>query len=407
MGQNVSLKRPKISLTWVLREQQAQQETRNSIKSFNWNVKSNEKVLFKKTSKSNEKLFSEKYVSDNNLNDFRNTKKPNEEKKKDESRKSEKIKRFHETCCKQRNSPDSNYDRLTDCAKVKSLSQVNLTGKESSIYVTSAQSDSGVNRRYKRYRRKRSPKFGYNINNVNEFLSKCSLSNPANIPVVLSNASILYQTRTGRQVETPLPLGMVVNSIFKNQNWLYVQTPHAEEGYVNFHACLPLGIIQRPHSMTTNCWETNTDVFPNPLSGNLTDSEKEVQLHRSGARSEGRQTPKLKRRNPSRTCSEKYLDSLYLLASQPKIIDHAYAELKPTAQVSRCNQEKLNVNMSSKRKILLAITADFTSDLTIVKKGDVVRLLACKEYEDKIWYFIKNKDGSECYIPSSVATEFL
>ena len=221
MGQNVSLKRPKISLTWVLREQQAQQDTRNSIKSFNWNVKPNEKVLFKKTSKSNEKLFSEKYVSDNNLNDFRNTKKPNEEKKKDESRKSEKIKRFHETCCKQRNSPDSNYDRLTDCAKIKSLSQVNLTGKESSIYVTSAQSDSGVNRRYKRYRRKRSPKFGYNINNVNEFLSKCSLSNPANIPVVLSNASILYQTRTGRQVETSLPLGMIVNSIFKNQNWLY------------------------------------------------------------------------------------------------------------------------------------------------------------------------------------------
>jgi len=227
MGQNVSLKRPKISLTWVLREQQAQQDTRNSMKSFNWNVKpNNEKVLFKKTSKSNEKLFSEKYVSDNNLNDFRNTKKPNEDKKKDESRKSEKIKRFHENCCKQRNSPDSNYDRLTDCAKVKSLSQVNLTGKgnyteQSSIYVTSAQSDSGVNRRYKRYRRKRSPKFGYNINNVNEFLSKCSLSNPANIPVVLSNASILYQTRTGRQVETSLPLGMVVNSIFKNQNWLY------------------------------------------------------------------------------------------------------------------------------------------------------------------------------------------
>lgn len=161
--------------------------------------------------------------------------------------------------------------------------------------------------------------------------------------------------------------------------------------------------------MTTNCWETNTDIFPNPC-GNLTDSEKEVQLHRSGARSEGRQTPKLKRKNPTRTCSEKYLDSLYLLASQPKIIDYAYAELKPTAQVSTAsnNQDKLNVNISTKRKILLAITDDFTSDYyTSVKKGDVVRLLACKEYEDKIWYFIKNKDGSECYIPSFIATEFL
>lgn len=44
-------------------------------------------------------------------------------------------------------------------------------------------------------------------------------------------------------MEIPLPLGMVVNSVFKNQNWLYVQTPHGEEGYVNFDACLPLGII--------------------------------------------------------------------------------------------------------------------------------------------------------------------
>lgn len=232
MGQNVSLKRPKISLTWVLREQQShQQDTRNSIKSFNWNVKAaTDKTLFKKTSKSNEKLFSEKYVSDNNnFNDFRNTKKPTDEKKmKDETRKGDKMKRFHENCCnKQRSSPDSNYDRLTDCAKIKSLSQVNLAAKNNTyteqppIYVTSAQSDSGVNRRYRRYRKKRLPKFGYNINNVNEFLSKCSLSNPANIPVVLSNASILYQTRTGRQVETSLPLGMIVNSIFKNQNWLY------------------------------------------------------------------------------------------------------------------------------------------------------------------------------------------
>lgn len=149
-----------------------------------------------------------------------------------------------------------------------------------------------------------------------------------------------------------------------------------------------------------NCWEICTDIFPNP---SLTDSDKE--LHRSGARSEGTKTPKLKRRNPSRTCSEKYLDSLYLLASQPKIID--YAELKPTAQVSRTNQEKINVNISSKRKILLAITDDFTSDYTSVKKGDVVRLLACKEYDDKIWYFIKNRDGNEFYIPSFVATEFL
>jgi hypothetical protein len=142
-----------------------------------------------------------------------------------------------------------------------------------------------------------------------------------------------------------------------------------------------------------------------------------------GTRSEGRRTPKM-RRNPSRTCSEKYLDSLYLLASQPKIIDHSYAQLKPTSKCKVTNfdnfdkvnndavinmQEKV-VSLSSKRQMLLAITSDFSpkpNASTSLKKGDVVKLLACKEYEDKLWYFIKNRENCEFYIPSSIATEFL
>lgn len=251
MGQNVSLRRPKISLTWVLREQQNQ-----SQKSIDWKAGTAEKIIFKKSSKSKEKLFSEKYVSENNLTDFRG-----DDKNAAEAKLNERSKKFREKCCGQRQSPDSNYDRI-EGSKLRSLSQANLSVKntysEPSIYITSAQSDSGaLVKRYRR-RRKRSPKFGYNIKNVDEFLSKCSLSNPANIPVVLSNSSILYQTRTGyHQVEIPLPLGMVVNSVFKNQNWLYVQTPHGEEGYVNFTACLPLGIIPNQrfvnHPATVQC----------------------------------------------------------------------------------------------------------------------------------------------------------
>lgn len=248
MGQNVSLRRPKISLTWVLREQQSQANSQQ--KKIDWNGSPAEKIIYKKSSKPKEKLFSEKYVSENNLTDFRA---PNLTEEKVPSQevpdmaKSERTRKFREKCCGQRQSPDSNYDRI-DGSRTKSLSQANLSVKntysEPSIYITSAQSDSGaLVKRYRR-RRKRSPKFGYNIKNVDEFLSRCSLSNPANIPVVLSNSSILYQTRSGyHQVEIPLPLGMVVNSVFKNQNWLYVQTPHGEEGYVNFNACLPLGII--------------------------------------------------------------------------------------------------------------------------------------------------------------------
>lgn len=127
-----------------------------------------------------------------------------------------------------------------------------------------------------------------------------------------------------------------------------------------------------------------------------------------------------------RSCSEKYLDSLYLLASQPKkITDHAtYAQLKPTnqfkitnsnnfdkvngdyVQLKQQHQEKLNVT-STKRQVLLAIVDDYKSDTISVKKGDVVKMLACKEYEDKMWYFIKNREGLESYIPSEIGSEFL
>lgn len=202
MGQNVSLRRPKISLTWVLREQNQPQQK----KPIDWNGNVAEKILFKKSSKPKEKLFSEKYVSENNLTDDFRGQKANEEKLKNvvETR----TKKIREKCCGHRQSPDSNYDQVKTLgdSKPKSLSQANLSSKntysEPSIYITSAQSDSGALVKKYRRRRKRSPKFGYNIKNVDEFLSRCSLSNPANIPVVLSNSSILYQTRVGfHQVE--------------------------------------------------------------------------------------------------------------------------------------------------------------------------------------------------------------
>lgn len=60
-----------------------------------------------------------------------------------------------------------------------------------------------------------------------------------------------------------LPLGTVVNAVFKNQAWLYVQTPHGQEGYVGYAACLPLGILPQPTHGP--CWEDSTDVFPRPL----------------------------------------------------------------------------------------------------------------------------------------------
>ncbi|KAH8380388.1 hypothetical protein KR009_010338, partial [Drosophila setifemur] len=223
-------------------------------------------------------------------------------------------------------------------------------------------------RHRKRRDRHRGQRFGYEIHNVDEFLSRCSLSAPGNIPVVLATASTLYQTRPGGyQLEIPLPLGMVVNAVFKNQNWLYVQTPHAEEGYVGYACCLPLGILPQQarngsSSRNTPCWESNADVFPRPC-GNMTDSEKEIRL-RGGTRSDGARTPRstkpteelLKITNnnnnhpgsnnnnqlakgggstASSLYGEQQVDKLYLrAASKPRLVEKAYAQLRSTRQVA-------------------------------------------------------------------------
>ncbi|KAK5645084.1 hypothetical protein RI129_006384 [Pyrocoelia pectoralis] len=239
-----------------------------------------------------------------------------------------------------------------------------------------------------RHRRRRKPRnigsyekskqieqrFGYEIEDVDAFLTKATIDKPANIPVVLSFSTILYQTRTGGfQSEIQLPLGMVVNAVFKNQNWLYVQTPHTEEGYVNYAACLPLGIIPPPTDSPVPCWENSTDVFPKP-SGNMTDTEKlssrsECSLSRCHSR---------RSRAAYSSCGEKSVDRLYLQAA-------ACAKIKGTKQT------------------LLVVYCDYQGrgkNAISVSKGDVVVLVSSHL---KGWFWIRNNHGHEGLIPSAVA----
>ncbi|XP_075218138.1 SH3 domain-containing protein Dlish [Lycorma delicatula] len=218
-------------------------------------------------------------------------------------------------------------------------------------------------------------RFGYEITDVDAFLTKASLDSPGNIPVVLSSPCLLYQTRVGGyQDEISLPLGMVVNAVFKNQGWLYVQTPHGEEGYVQYTACLPLGIL--PPRTPAPCWETHTDIFPHP-AGNRSDSEK----LRTGTRSEcgGIRTKKFDGRDTMSACGERSVDRLYLRAT-----------------ASAKSRDIL-------RQTLLVISSDYygrgRSTLT-VKKGDVVALI---NDELKDWFWVKNRDGKEGFIPAIIA----
>ncbi|XP_062540536.1 uncharacterized protein LOC134208718 isoform X2 [Armigeres subalbatus] len=613
MGQNLSIRRPKISLTWVLREQAQQQQqqvpTQNQSQSGSQSSATssesyrnqhqhqhhpsthsrrsspvrtilangsaptvtsvpngNVPTRKKSRARSKERLFSEKYVSDNNLTEYHAEKqhkafqvlngsappstehhangttyhngiyrKSNRSYRKNSDRLKKKERSLIYPNLVQSETVDILLNNNNNNSIIINLNQedqllkdkpaaicLKNTHSEPSLYTTVSEPSSSKKHRHRRRReRYRSQRFGYEIQNVDEFLSKCSLSSPGNIPVVLSSAATLYQTRPGSyQIEIPLPLGMVVNAVFKNQNWLYVQTPHAEEGYVAYETCLPLGILppnQRSSSTSkpTPCWESNKDVFPRP-SGNLTDSEKEIQQLRGGTRSEGRRTPRLKRgSNNSRsaasiTCnSEKYLDSLYLrVANQPKSIDSQtqFAQLKLTTKVLQSNppnqlEKKLSSNGSeyghlqqkqattqqnpfhhhhhhkilvksgsgsgsggsggsggssilngghyhktvkgasynsnnsngsngscsklvngnsgsnnlratataAVRQTLLAITDNYCSESVNVQKGDVVTLLACKEYQEKglqnfkQWFFVRTRDGHEGYIPAETA----
>lgn len=203
---------------------------------------------------------------------------------------------------------------------------------------------------------------------------QASLEKPANIPVVLAFPCVLYQTRIGGyQEEISLPLGMVVNAVFKNQTWLYVQTPHAEEGYVNYSSCLPLGILPPKDDKTSPCWEKSTDVFPKPC-GNMTDTEK------LSSRSECSVSRCRSRRSThaASSCEERSVDRLYLRAVS-------------------CAKNR------GTRQTLLVIDSDYIAggkNTLSVSKGDVVVLVSANL---KDWFWVRTRNGTEGFIPAAVA----
>ncbi|XP_047362025.1 uncharacterized protein LOC124953955 isoform X2 [Vespa velutina] len=256
----------------------------------------------------------------------------------------------------------------------KAVSEPSLVTRESTSTPNSR--DKHRHRRTKRPHKTRPPsRFGYEIADLDAFLTKASIERPANIPVVLSFPSVLYQTQGGTQDEMALPLGTVVNAVFKNQTWLYVQTPHGQEGYVGYAACLPLGILPQP--TRGPCWEDSTDVFPRPL-GNMTDTEK-LRDTRSecGARSRNARVRRGSRDAVS-ACGERSVDRLYLRAAA-------------------------NAKTKGARHTLLVIRNDYEgrgANSLSVSKGDVVALLSDHVND---WFWVRSRDGREGFIPAVVA----
>jgi hypothetical protein len=202
MGQ--SLRKPKISLTWVLREQ-AQQQPKTSNTSNNnnktWGSSASEKIAGErkkprsrsKSNERNERHLNKEYLSEKSLKDETASHKSSTSHRKKTDRierkngkvlkKSSCSNRFNENCCNKSNSSNDAYDNLKNSPPfynengtklTASVSHINLSSKntysEPSIY--QSVSESGQLRRQRRRKRHRSPKFGYEIKNVDEFLSK-------------------------------------------------------------------------------------------------------------------------------------------------------------------------------------------------------------------------------------------
>ncbi|XP_057322160.1 uncharacterized protein LOC130665686 isoform X1 [Microplitis mediator] len=380
MGQRPStLLRPKISLTWVLRGQQHQHNDVNGSpsipdaqiirkskdRSSRRSVKSAKSIKSIKTKESAEIIDRDKHDRCNVLQEI------------------DKIVR-HEKPAKELNKQPDNQpaNRKVDAEQLEKDPQDNDKVKRAVSEPTLALKESSTREKHHRHRRaKRNHKprpptrFGYEIADLDSFLTKASIERPANIPVVLSFPTTLYQTQGGVQDEIALPLGTVVNAVFKNQAWLYVQTPHGQEGYVGYAACLPLGILPQP--TCGPCWEDSTDVFPRPL-GNMTDTEK-LRDTRSecGARE---RTSRVKRghRDAVSACGERSVDRLYLRAAA-------------------------NARTKGSRQTLLVIRSDYEgrgNNSISVSKGDVVALLS-----DHVqgWFWVRSRDSREGFIPAVIA----
>ena len=388
MGQRPStLLRPKISLTWVLRGQQ-QPATNSAHSAANENAGPNcgrdnlSRDGKERSSRRSVKSVKEKDGCKENLDV--------EKREKKILHRVEKIERTEKAISKEilvnDRSLDSPLDKQSEKEfpgvketkekeKVKrAVSEPSLVSRESTS--TPSGRDKHRHRRTKRSHKPRPPsRFGYEIADLDAFLTKASIEKPANIPVVLSFPSVLYQTQGGTQDEMALPLGTVVNAVFKNQAWLYVQTPHGQEGYVGYAACLPLGILPQP--TRGPCWEDSTDVFPRPL-GNMTDTEK-LRDTRSecGARGKSSRVRRGSRDTVS-ACGERSVDRLYLRAAA-------------------------NARTKGSRHTLLVIRSDYEGrggNALSVTKGDVVALLSDHVSD---WFWVRSRDGREGFIPAVIA----
>jgi hypothetical protein len=221
MGQNLSLRRPRISLTWVLREHSSQPATTQQqlsqstsldgdgpngpkkASAAEWNsIKTVDRAQNKSRACSkepSERLFNEKYVSEHNLIEYNNVKriqydknssilascgggdiKQNTFRKSNHSEKNGKYRKLPKNSSDfdktQLNIDVTNNHRPTDLRKTTSVPTLlkPTTGSTLSVYTLTTDGQKRHRRRRRERERGLNRRFGYEIKNVDEFLAKVS-----------------------------------------------------------------------------------------------------------------------------------------------------------------------------------------------------------------------------------------
>ncbi|XP_064461406.1 uncharacterized protein LOC135371251 isoform X2 [Ornithodoros turicata] len=96
----------------------------------------------------------------------------------------------------------------------------------------------------------------FSVCDADETLRKASKEDPAQVPMVVMQCARLHLSLSSNPPfqQMSLPMGTLVTALFRDEDWICVQTPHGVKGYLFYTNCTPLGIL--PASTKLEPWET-------------------------------------------------------------------------------------------------------------------------------------------------------
>ncbi|XP_065226987.1 SH3 domain-containing protein Dlish-like [Planococcus citri] len=222
-------------------------------------------------------------------------------------------------------------------------------------------------------RPKNMPRYQFSTLEKGVFINKTQAEDFTDLSVVLMHSTVLEGSNNNKKY---LPLGTVLNVLYEEEDWLYVQTADGQLGYVDNKVCIPLEIFSLP-SINDN--ETFATHKKNTL--NVISSEKIINMPNFS--------------NSDVQCTEKDFDLLYLRLTRNNVQSKKCGKCTVKAILQKNNEEQ--------KTIILVIKTDYVSkakDTLSVRKGDIVFLIHCCV---KGWFWVKNKHNMEGFIPAATA----